>query len=386
MRLLLKFCPQHVFISFFMAVFSSVISILSVLLTQKILDLLGAGYSVMYVLTYVIIAIIINALYYLDSMDTMRLSNAGLFADLNTYISQDSSFDINAYYWNIWSSFEKNGCLYEFVPNFQIVGVIGPADILNESMVLTIDEYEIISTENNFVISGSSKDILSYMIQYSLNDFIDIDNITCNFTSEAFYSWMNFVASFPQNYNSETEVNIRAIDGIYDYANYKEELSARPSCLGIPGVSAQGPSAKALCSFAISSETEYGEACWDFCKMLLSVEYQDGIFSSFGFPIKKSVLQDQLNRAMLPTSNSNALFYQMVSSVGTEFSSFTDEDVSYILALIENIQSVRMRYDQVYEIITEDMEKFLAGDATAVETAAIIQTRVSIFLSERSTT
>lgn len=64
MRLLLKFCPQHVFISFFMAVFSSVISILSVLLTQKILDLLGAGYSVMYVLTYVIIAIIINALYY----------------------------------------------------------------------------------------------------------------------------------------------------------------------------------------------------------------------------------------------------------------------------------------------------------------------------------
>lgn len=322
-------------------------------------------------------------LYYLDSMDTMRLSNAGLFADLNTYMSQDSSFDVNAYYWNIWSLFEKNGCLYEFVPNFQIVGIVGPTGVLDEDMALSIDTYESVSTENNFVIRSSSEDILSYMIQYSLSDFVDIEHATCNFITEDFYSWMNFVASFSQASDSETEVKIRSIDGIYDYANYKEEFSARPCCIGIPGITAKSPSAKALCSFAISSGTDYGEACWDFCKMLLSDEYQAGMFRSFGFPMSKAVLEDQLNSAMLATTDENSLFYQMTSSYGTEFSPFTDEDISYILNLIDSIQCVRMRYDQVYDIITEDMAKFLSGDAAAEETAAVIQSRIEIFLSER---
>jgi hypothetical protein len=117
--------------------------------------------------------------------------------------------------------------------------------------------------------------------------------------------------------------------------------------------------------------------------MLLSDEYQAGMFRSFGFPMSKAVLEDQLNSAMLATTDENSLFYQMTSSYGTEFSPFTDEDISYILNLIDSIQCVRMRYDQVYDIITEDMAKFLSGDAAAEETAAVIQSRIEIFLSER---
>lgn len=63
MKLIFRYCPQHIFITFFLSLFSSVISILSVLLTQKILDLLSGGYSILHISVYIFGVIGVNVLY-----------------------------------------------------------------------------------------------------------------------------------------------------------------------------------------------------------------------------------------------------------------------------------------------------------------------------------
>ena len=322
-------------------------------------------------------------LYYLDSLDTMRLSNAGLLADINEYINGDSSFSKDDFIWNIWKLFEKNGKLYEIIPNFQIMGVVGPISLLNGCENWTISSYPEFAKGKNITLYTNAEDMLSFMIQYSLEQYIDIEDGTCNFTTEEFYNWMKFIASFSHTDENAERLRIRSIDGIYDYAVLKDEYQQQPFCVGIPDNSGDNISARAVCSFAISSQTKHRDACWNFCKMLLSQDVQENIFCSFGFPINRAVLNSQLLRAQLPPGNGNYIFKNITSQSGRDIQPLDNNDIKYIHNIIDSTSSVCLRYDEIYEIIYEDMAKYLSGDATEEETATIIQNRVQIFLSER---
>ena len=146
---------------------------------------------------------------------------------------------------------------------------------------------------------------------------------------------------------------------------------------GFPSIDGAGPFAAAIDSFAISSATKYPEICWEFLCSFMN----DELSSEFmGIPMLKSTLERQLQLAMLDPSDENF----PVQSDEYNMQSLTQEDVDYLLDMIDSIDHIKFRYDGVTNIMIEEMELWLNGSQTTEQTIEYLQNRVGIYLAEQS--
>ena len=61
----------------------------------------------------------------------------------------------------------------------------------------------------------------------------------------------------------------------------------------------------------------------------------------------------------------------------------SEHDAQRLRSLIEETHFMPGKYPEIIRIMNEEVQKFFAGDRSAEDTAVIIQSRVSIFLSEQ---
>lgn len=321
-------------------------------------------------------------LFYLDGMDVMALASANLLADLYTFMENDDSFDSDDYLMDKVALYETGGKLYELPLAFWLFGLYGPQTLLGDRKSWTIEEFKELeaSMEEDECLFGSTQsNMLGSMTQYSLNEFVDGENASCNFDSDEFKEWLEFVASFPENATLYAGILMPGmLDSVIKYAQDKISLNGLPTYVGYPSNHASGLCVRSYFSFGVYSNTQYPEVCWDFIKSLLTEDNQGQLVSNFGFPICKAVLEDQITRATLDKTDPNFLF----SGWGSKYEPLTDEEANYLRDLIYNAKDVRFRYDAVTDIIHEEAAPFFAGQQTVDATAKQIQSRVNLYLSE----
>lgn len=327
-------------------------------------------------------------LYYLDSMDVMSMRNANLLADLYPIMDADGEFQRSDYYENIWDSFSSDGKLYELAPGFQLGCLIGPQSVIGDRLGWTIQEYEAFAgslrdTQGGIRVSRSN--FLTYMIQFSMQDYINVEAGTCSFSTDSFVNWLTFIGSFPAVVDETLEYTLYSgwIMGLSEYLQFRNQFGDTPMLVGYPNDAASGVCAMSLGSYGISSTTEYQDLCWEFLKLTLSEEYQTQYISNTSFPVKKSVFQSQLVSAMLPASDQASLLYGFTTSTGQPEDALTQEEATYLLNLLETVTQARFRYDAVREIITEEATSYFGGDKTAEAVAELIQSRVTLYLDEK---
>lgn len=319
-------------------------------------------------------------LFSLNSMDIMSLENVGLLMDLNQLMDQDASFNREDYLENIWSLYEQDGSLYELVPTFCISGIMAPTSAVGERVGWTYAEW--LSLNQNHLIDQSQEGLCGNMILYSAGEFVDLSNATCSFDSDQFLKWLEVVKSAPEKniYENTTYKTAMFVSGIGDYASSLHSKGTDIAYCGFPSSSAHGPSVIADNSYGISTTTEYPEACWEFLKYFLD----DSVYNRLeadGFPVKKTVLEQQFSAAQLPIDDENSLFRDWMPD---EIEPLSAENVDYLRGLLENIDNCAFRYNAIYNIITEEIPTYLSGDKTAEEVAKLIQNRAQIYLSEQS--
>ncbi|MDD6884716.1 MAG: hypothetical protein PUD50_13505, partial [Eubacteriales bacterium] len=325
-------------------------------------------------------------LYVLDGLNTMGLTNAGVLADLYTYMDNDANFKRETYYMNLWSLFEKNGCLYEFVPTFNIAGTYGAESVIGDRTGWTIDEFTTLADQyggpRNLLVNNRSL-VLGYMIQYGLFPYIDLENSTCDFTNEGFYQWLNFIGGFTTDSNYEAPLSC---GWIYDFNQYYDLTVSTDDTIivaGMPAEDAGGPVVMALNAYGISATTEHPELCWDFLMSLMEDETQERLT---GFSMRRDRMEEQFRRATISNDNPDALFYGW--TVGEEeapYPCMTQESVDYFRNLLENINRCAFRNDDIYNIIIEEATAYFneTKDPISIETvAAQIQDRVLKCLQE----
>jgi ABC-type glycerol-3-phosphate transport system substrate-binding protein len=110
------------------------------------------------------------------------------------------------------------------------------------------------------------------------------------------------------------------------------------------------------------STSAYPQAAWDFLATMFEDSVQE--YTSFGFPVRTSVFDAQVQEAM-------------------EGGSVTQEDVERVLSLLNGKTYLYLGDDDIMDIIYEEATACFSGAKTPEETAEIIQNRVMIYLSER---
>ncbi|MDE7139113.1 MAG: hypothetical protein K2O29_11810 [Ruminococcus sp.] len=264
---------------------------------------------------------------------------------------------------------------------------------------------------------------------YNWCNWVDFENNTCDFVNDEFIRYLNYcngadvidVESEPfdpdswtdDDYNQQFKMqqiqyrddlalfNNAYISIYYQYLDLTEGVfngepiitlgeignHNTPVTLELGGVS----------SYAITSTSEKQDLAWDFISNMISDEYYNSDNSVFGFPITKSGLEIKAELDKRPQNNkydNNDEFadytgYLYPYGNGDKHSKIgyvDDEIIESVNGFIEKAVPQKSGIypgEDFYNIAYEEFDRFFNGQTTAQQCAEAMQSRLSIYLSEK---
>lgn len=350
-----------------------------------------------------------------DSMNSYV--SKGLLASVDDLIANDPELADTEFLDNALEARRINGTLYEVFPYFNVNTFIAKSSLVGDKTSLTMDEaLEIVASmgEDARLISGQTRDyFFSTAMNYVGREYVDVAAGTCNFESEGFLSLMEYAKTLP----TEDEVYSEDYDGdVYedfygDDSQYRENKTLLCSLYissisdinyylnGIFGedISYVGFPNDGGCrgviytskSFALSAKSEVLDEAWDFISYYLKEEYQNDI--SYGLPVTRAAFnalaQAALEKPYYTDADGNKVEYDETYWINDEeitLPTMTQEQVDAAVEFIESLTTTYYYDEDVINIINEEVEAYYSDQKSAEDVAAIIQSRVKIFVQENS--
>lgn len=275
----------------------------------------------------------------------------------------------------------------------------------------------------------------------SFSDYLDFKNVSCSFDSPDFIRALKYAyegipddqyayASEGEEYDQDAEQRrynyairenreLFTNGSIMNYKDYitltKGEFGGEPfTVLGKPGSKNSGALIQAMSnSYGITKTSDNKELAWQFIKHMLSDDYYRDYYFTDSYhwmpsfaPTKSGmkILEEYDKQPMGDTYNSQIKDYggvtydtytkdengeyiyerlgyvddNVVSEVNKFIDSAKPSDQSYIYAAFTNEQA-----SETMRIFNEEIEKFFHGESSAEDCASMIQSRISIYLSEQ---
>ena len=274
----------------------------------------------------------------------------------------------------------------------------------------TIEEYLALMDQNPDVPLTRCKDsqagvgwLMSTL--YTLPEsFVDWEERTCSFESEDFVQAIETIKSYAERliktdsdlipnyyemlYGKQIQtVSVEVRSGEY-FSEYKDirdaflgSFEGYPNPEGEVRYPMEGLTKDLYCVNAASAKKD---AAWAFLEYLLS-DYQETIAgSSQDFPVRRDILEGKLEEEIGAELTED---YYRVNSYSKEMApkrgNFTKEDKERLLYMLDHASPPTvLQGGAFWAILNEELSAFFAGDKTAAETAHVIQSRVSMYLSE----
>ncbi len=327
-------------------------------------------------------------------------ANKGLFEDLYPFMEQDAEFEENAYFMNYFESMEYGGKLLQMSPDFYISTAIGKKKFLGDRQGLTFTEYTELAHSlpdgMEMFPNMHQGDALQELVTEQLACFIDEEKATCSFDTTEFVQLLELCGSYPTKMEMQSQVQYPYEELAYrdDAALLCDYVLRTPydlhlvqegvfggeeiTILGKPTADGgNGASFISETSLAMSAQSQYKTEIWDFFKFLLSSEYQDSLYNTL--PVRRSSMQKWMDAVM---KEEEWLFPLGEDVILLE--PIAREEMDTLLAYIEEIHSNSSYDSTVYNIVYEEAGMYFAGDQSAANCAKMIQSRVSLYLSEQS--
>ena len=341
-----------------------------------------------------------------DSTDyvTLKLAQKGAFLDLEDYYKSAASR--SDYFENILDIFKVNDKDYFAISKVMLLSMIGNPEVFKGKTTWTPEDLVKLRKEYpdiDFISYGTKENAVSQMVIYSLNSFLDYEKGKCDFCKQEFYDLLNFANTFPKeinddDYNQYAKMASGDIIVSELYLYDVNELRLCRQLMGEDAVIIGPPNSEGIRSqvianemYAISSKTKEKEACYEFLKFLMNESDDEVRGGGYGLPVRKQAFYDMMKKEIEPQTyvNENGETVEVTSNytVGTvdgqiEVGRPTQKDVDTIEEMLLEAHSTLRIDDKFAEIFMEEVEPFIAGQKTAEETANVLQSRISIYLSE----
>lgn len=354
----------------------------------------------------------------INNLNEKQLVAKGVFADLGSFLDKGGALKREDILEGVLAAYTVDGVLVALPSSFNIETVIGRASDVGDRTGWTVQELiEFAQAHPGAELFDmmEKSSIMYYIMSFNQDAFVDWTKRECSFDSQEFKDILNFVNSFPDEVDWESRqasTPTRIQNGqvlleqayLYDFNEiqmYYEIFGGEISCVGYPTVdgsagTAISPEGSML---AISSKSRKQDAAWEFLESYLT---KDSAYYSWGFPIQKSKLDAMAEEAVevryitdgdgnpVLDENGEPIEEGTGGGIGYEdgwsytYRRATQEEVDLIYSLIDIARPVSDNNSQVMQIITEEAEGFYKGQKSADEVAKIIQSRVSLYVSENN--
>lgn len=349
-----------------------------------------------------------------SDFDMGMYANKGLFTDLYKLMEQDESIDLEDYLQNIIALGEYEGELYELIPKFNAVTLVGKTADVGDGYSWTYDDMNALMAKkgdevNLFAVDSSRVAVMNYGMNLAFDQFYNSNTGECYFDTPEFVQFLELVKLYPEevdaamyddndfwvNYeaqwrNGETILKYEWVTTFMNYVENSQGYFGEPiSYIGFPTTKGSGSAAYANFSMAISEESAFKEEAWDFISYFIKDEYQDKITDEF--PVKLSSLDKKAEEEMKPDvwvdENTGEEIVETPSiwfgEEEIELKMPTEEECQYVIEFLKNIDYRQKYSEDIKAIIEEDSAAFFEGEKSAQQVADTIQSRVKIFVSEK---
>ena len=337
----------------------------------------------------------------------------GLFADLGELMDKDPDFDRSELFPSILEAATINGKIYSLIPLFSIQTLAGKTSDVGEKMGWTLEDMKNLlasKPEGTQLLPDMTKlSFLNMMILMNKNEYINKDTGECYFDTDGFIDLLDFInGTFPTEINYEDRdesywdnYETQFLDGrtlLSDVSIYylrdinrteKGTFGEPVTYIGFPNNSGSiGTSISPQTRFAISSKSANKEGAWEFLKYFLSDEFYE-LEGGYGLPIKISRFEKMAEQAMTPETYTDENGVEQVITPSywingqrVELGLPTQEMIDKVRSLIDETTQILNYDDALMKIIEDETAPFFAGQKSAKDVVNIINSKVSIYISE----
>lgn len=345
----------------------------------------------------------------------------GMLADFYELMKTDSDINLDDYSSNVFQAYETDGKLYELVYKYYVSTVVGKQSIFGDDTSLTWEKLNEILQQypdaSAFRNTYERSEILNMALQYNYAEFIDDAKATCNFDSDEFKKVLEFAAQFPETVDYDklyeddeataaqeqqfiTNASLLDTVGITDFTNLRAntygEFLEEVTPVGFPNNEGQGSCLNSVGSFAISEKSAYKQQAWEFVKQFILPENQmpgDDSDYYYGLPVYRPALEKLAEGLSerpyyINSETGEKVYYDNTVYINNEevvIEPMTREEADRWLNFIESVDKRANRTsDEVFNIVNEEAAAYFSGQKTVDEVAGIIQSRMSIYISENA--
>ncbi|MBR6242043.1 MAG: hypothetical protein IKQ90_00955 [Ruminococcus sp.] len=378
---------------------------------------------------------------YHDNSAMYRYTNMGAFENMYDLMDKYGGFTQDDILPNIIEGMEYKGGLYSISPRFGISAMVADSSMISPELShWTYDEFYSIAENmpegmylgNQMTFINGRSDVFGYLAKWNLNSWIDYDRYTCNFDSPEFVHLLEFCRDVPMlperdwtDFYSSTTEDEQRIDqkendlmlkekkallaDTYAIGSFSQFLSVMQkygyigggmTLLTPPSDSREGIfNVSNFDHFSVVRGGNCTEGGWDFVNYIMSCDFQTtDLQMKDAFTTRKDSFEWKKNqflknyRYIRFYKNGGMSTLPEVPDKDTEDDSFgeytelildektVDEYAGLLLSCTVSLDTS----SDVSDILDEEFSRFINGELSAEECAAVIQDRVSIYLSEQS--
>jgi ABC-type glycerol-3-phosphate transport system substrate-binding protein len=360
----------------------------------------------------------------LQGLQASKYTNKGVFADMYPLLDADPNISRSDLFENVLTALSTDGKLFHIAPRISVMTLAGKASIFSGDHITTpqLNDIKKNRPDSDIVFGMTSSSWLQFDIMVNNSNYVDWVGSKTSFDSQQFidtlyfcknlpaeidYSNMDFSAMQTMYSDEKALLSFVTLSGIRVGRDQVAQFGEDVNFIGYPVESGSGNIITVTTDYAISSFSQHQDLAWEFIATMLTPENKSaasaGMFGGGGgdIPLNRHWLEEQAAIETTPvadrdfekgvTLNVSWGGYSMpityTNKADVDMSLYTDYELSQaeadaVLNAIKSATKIMSSNDQIWNIISEETSAYWAGQKSAEETAKVIQSRASIFVSE----
>jgi len=324
----------------------------------------------------------------------------GMLLDIYPLIESDLVLKRSDFIETVLCAAEINGELYRIFPFFSVGMMLGNPQIVGSYPGWNINEIKAVLEANpdaDYPVGQmlTKPSLLHALFMYGIDEYVDYSAGTVNFDNDEFISLLEFVNALPTEFTygddflheheliaAGRQIIVAGIlSNLDDIQLYRAMFGSDIVFKGMPAANRNGFPLFSNTSFAITAACKDVDGAWAFLRTLFLEDWQNE-FSWFGLPVNKNVFDSKLKELMI--ENEYGPRTKSVDGFEIEIKPLTQSDVNQIMEFVNSVSGSVGQDEALWAIIYEGAIDFFSRKSSAQDTARVIQSRASIYISEQN--
>ena len=349
----------------------------------------------------------------------------GVLEDLSPYLDGDASGDRAELFANILDAGTVDGKLYHIMTRFEIYSLIGKAALFGNGGDMTMARINDVVAQypDALLASGqSAAGWLMFCTSLMLDDIVDWESGTCDFTNAEFIELLKSAAMLPKTLEvaapasgyeavkaaydayaercraNEVLLNVNIVTDLRTERTMTQLFGEEIAFLGFPSPSGGDSVIVPMCDYGINAASDKKDAAWEFISFLLFSSPSE-LYTN----INRGYFEREAVREMtpfterdftggialtLPTATAKGMWFVFAPNQvdAAEYADYhlTEDEIARAFAAIEGATRVLASDWSILTVVMEEASAYLNGARSAEEAARVVQSRVSIYVAEQA--